>query len=45
MYLTNFIFAELFSLIALYEILQNDVILINHESFFQEIESPQLYRS
>ena len=38
MYLTNFF------LIASYQILQNATILINHESFFQEKESSQLYR-
>ena len=30
---------------ASYQILKNDVILINHGSFFQEKESSQLYRS
>ena len=28
-----------------YQILQNDAILINHKSFFQEKESSQIYRS
>ena len=44
MHLTNFIFIQTFFLIALYEILKNEVILINHESFFQEKESSQLNR-
>ena len=44
MYLTNLTIAELF-FIDSYEILQNDAFLINHESFFQEKESPQLYHS
>ena len=45
MYLTNFIFARTFFLIASNQILQNDVILINHGSFFSEKKSSQLYRS
>ena len=45
MYLTNFIFTRIFLLIASYQILKNDMILINHELFFQEKESSQLYRS
>ena len=45
MHLTNFIFVQTFFLIASYQILQNDAILINHESFFQDKQSPQLYRS
>ena len=45
MYLTNFHFCRTFFFIASYQILQNDAILINHESFFQDKESPQLYRS
>ena len=36
---SNFFFS------ALYQILQNYAILINHELFFQEKESLQLYRS
>ena len=32
-----------FLIIALYQILQNDAILIIHESFFQAKESSQLY--
>ena len=44
MHLTNFIFTRIF-FIASHQILQNDAILINHESFFQEKESSQLYRS
>ena len=39
MYLTIFYFCRTFPLIASYQILQNDAILINHESFFQEEES------
>ena len=42
---TNLIFTQNFFLIALYQILQNYAILINHESFFQEKESSQLYRT
>ena len=45
MYLTNFIFTRTFFLNALYQILQNDAILINYESFFHKKESSQLYRS
>ena len=45
MLLTNFIITRTFFLFASYQILTNDVILINHESFFQEKESSQLYRS
>ena len=45
MYLTNFYFCQTFFLIASYQILQNDAILINHESFFQEKESSQLNHS
>ena len=41
----KFYYCRTFFLIASYEILQNDVILINHKSFFQERESLQLYRS
>ena len=41
----NFHFCQTLSLIASYQILQNDTILINYESFFQEKESSQLYRS
>ena len=44
MYLTNFYFCQTFFLIASYQILENDVILINHESFFQEKEFSQLNR-
>ena len=44
MHLTNFIFTRTFFLIASYQILKNDVILINHESFFQEKDFPQLNR-
>ena len=36
MHLTNFIFTRTFFLIASYQILRNDVILINHRSFFKE---------
>ena len=45
MNLTSFIFTRTFFLIASFQIFKNDVILINHESFFQEKESSQLYRS
>ena len=45
MYLTNFYFCRTFFLIASYQILQDDAILINYESFFQEKESLQFYRS
>ena len=42
MHLTNFIFTRTFSLIASYQISKNDVILVNHGSFFQEKDSLQL---
>ena len=45
MCLTNFYFCRTFFVIGSYQILQNYAILVNHESFFQEKESPQLYRS
>ena len=45
MYLTNFYFCRTYFLIGSYQILQNDGILINQESIFQEKESSQLYRS
>ena len=45
MHLTNFIFTRPFFLIASYQILKNDVILINHGSLFQEKDSLQLERS
>ena len=41
MHLTNFIFTQTFFLVASYQILKNDVILINHGSFFQEKGSLQ----
>ena len=41
----KFHFCRTFFLIASYQILQNNAILINHESFFHEKESSQLYRS
>ena len=44
MYLTYFYVCRTFFLLASYQILQNDAILINHKSFFQEKESSQLYR-
>ena len=44
MHLINFIFTRTFFLIASYQILKNYVILINHGSFFQEKDSPQLNR-
>ena len=45
MYLTNFYFFRTFFLITLYQIFKNDAILKNYESFLQEKESSQLYRS
>ena len=42
--LINFIFDQTFFLIASYQILKNYAILINHESFFQRKDFPQLYR-
>ena len=44
MYLTNFIFARTFFLIAPYQIFKNDVILINHGSFLQGKDFLQLER-
>ena len=44
MYLRNFTFARTFILIASYRIFKNDVILINHGSFFQGKDSLQLGR-
>ena len=44
-HLTNFILSRTFFLIASYQNLKNDVILINLESFFQERESSQLHLS
>ena len=44
MYLTNFYFYRTFFLIFSYQILQNDAILINHGSFFQEKDFLQLDR-
>ena len=41
----KFYFCRTFFLIASYQILQNNTILINHESIFQEKESSQLYSS
>ena len=41
----KFYFCRTFFLVTPYQILQNDAILINHESFFQEIESSELYHS
>ena len=41
----KFYFCRTFFLIASFQILQNNAILINHDSFFQEKESPQLYSS
>ena len=41
----KFYLSQTFHLIASYQILKIDVILIYHESFFQEKESLQLYRS
>ena len=45
MYLIHFYFRQTFFLITSYQILKNDAILINYESFFQGKESSQLYRS
>ena len=45
MYQTHFYFCRTFFLIASYQILQNDAILINHEYFFQGKESSQFHRS
>ena len=42
--LINFIFDPTFFLIASYQILKNYAILINHESFFQRKDVPQLHR-
>ena len=42
--LINFIFDPTFFLIAFYQILKNYAILINHESFFQRKDFPQLHR-
>ena len=44
MHLTIFIITRTFFLIALYRILQNDTILINHKSFFQDKYSLQFNR-
>ena len=41
----KFYFCRTFFIIASYQILQNDAILIKHELFFQEKESSQLCRS
>ena len=41
----KFYFFRTFFLIAAHEILQNDEILINRKSFYQETESPQPYLS
>ena len=41
MHLTDFIFTRNFFLIISYQILKNDVVLINHGSFFQEKDSLQ----
>ena len=44
MHLRNFIFAPTFFLIASYQILKNDAILINYKSLFQEKDSLRLNR-
>ena len=44
MHLTFFIFNRTFYLIASYQILRNDAILINYGSFFQKKDSLQLKR-
>ena len=41
----EYYFCRTFILITSYQILRNDAIQINHELFFQETESSQLYRS
>ena len=41
----KFYFCRTFLLITSYQILQNDAIVMNNESFFQEKESSQLYFS
>ena len=41
----KFYFSRTFLLIASYQILQNNAILINHKSFVQEKEFSQLYHS
>ena len=41
----KFYFCRNFFLVVSYKILQNNAIPINHESFFQEKESLQIYRS
>ena len=41
---TIFIFTQTFLLIASYQILENDVILINYGLFFQEKDSLQINR-
>ena len=43
MYSTNFFSTYTFFLIAFYQISENDAILINHRSFFQSKDSPQLH--
>ena len=45
MHLTNLIITWTFFNIASYQLLKNDMILINQESFFQEKGSSQLYYS
>ena len=42
--LINFIFYPIFFLIAFRQILKNYAILINHESFFQKKDFPELHR-
>ena len=42
--LINFIFDPTFFLIASHQIQKNYAILINHESFFQRKDFPQLHR-
>ena len=41
----KFLFLPNLFLITSYQILRNDAILINYESFFQEKESSQLYNT
>ena len=40
----NFIFTRTFFLIASYQIVKNNLILVNHGSFFQEKDSLQVKR-
>ena len=44
MHLTNFIFTRTFFLISTYQILKNDVILVNYGTFFQKKNSLKFNR-